>query len=158
MRARLDGKLARDELHLLTLEAGGRKGLWTAVSVAGPTPGQRYGHSVNYKQPLIVLFGGSCAGETRNDTWVLAIDQTPLRWQQLLIEGPVPESRVYHSSGTFTFPETPNTLLIFGGRGKDLAARNDLWTLTHTSHSAWKWTQSAHKEDTSCARYQVGRK
>lgn len=149
----IDGNLANDEIHLLILDTDGSKGTWTTVVIEGPAPGKRYGHTMSYKQPLIILFGGHNEGEPKNDTWVLYIDRTPLRWQKLIIDGDIPCDRVYHSSCTYNGSETEGAIMVFGGRDKDLNACNDLWTLFKQHGNVWKW--SKNKGNTTAARFQV---
>ena len=33
--------------------------MWTIVPVVGPTPGRRYGLSLTYSKPYLVVFGGN---------------------------------------------------------------------------------------------------
>lgn len=139
-------------LHLLVSNIDGTKGNWTNVLVNGPTPGQRYGHTLNYKKPLIVLFGGNTSNELKNDTWILSIDKIPLQWQSLKIEGEIPLERVYHSSCMSGGVESEEMIMIFGGRDKELNSHKDLWTLIRQPENVWKWVKN---EDAEVGRYQV---
>jgi protein phosphatase len=48
--------LASDDLYLLDLKDD--IGIWNTITVIGKTPGRRYGHTLTYAKPLLVLFGG----------------------------------------------------------------------------------------------------
>ena len=53
------GGLASDDLYLLDLKDGEEKAVWNIVPVVGPTPGRRYGHTLVYAKPFLVVFGGN---------------------------------------------------------------------------------------------------
>jgi protein phosphatase len=46
-------------LYLLDLKDGEEKAVWNIVPVVGPTPGRRYGHTLVYAKPFLVVFGGN---------------------------------------------------------------------------------------------------
>ena len=73
------GKLADDELYLLRFKDDVEvdSGSWKKVPVTGKKPGARYGHSVVYFKPYIVVFGGNTGNEPTNDVWGLKIEQSP---------------------------------------------------------------------------------
>jgi protein phosphatase len=69
------GSLASDDLYLLDLREGdGTTGTWTIVPVVGPTPGRRYGHTLTYSRPYLVVFAGNTGQEPVNDFWCLNVD------------------------------------------------------------------------------------
>ncbi len=37
----------------------------------GARPGRRYGHTLCFYKPHLILFGGSTGNETINETWIL---------------------------------------------------------------------------------------
>ena len=55
----LGGGLASDDLYLLDLKDGEDKATWSIVGVVGPTPGRRYGHTLVFAKPFLVVFGGN---------------------------------------------------------------------------------------------------
>ena len=73
------GKYADDELYLLRFKDDVEvdSGSWKKVPVTGKKPGARYGHSVVYFKPYIVVFGGNTGNEPTNDVWGLKIEQSP---------------------------------------------------------------------------------
>ena len=43
----------------------------------GTTPGKRYGHTMVYSKPYLVLFGGNSGTIPINDTWILNLEKSP---------------------------------------------------------------------------------
>lgn len=68
-----NGSLARDELYLLQLRNGEENAQWMIIPVSGQTPGRRYGHSLVFKSPNLVLFGGNDGKNNLKDVWILNI-------------------------------------------------------------------------------------
>ncbi len=53
------GTLAEDDIYLLDLSNGEENAEWRIIPVEeGVSPGKRYGHTLTYMNPYIVLFGG----------------------------------------------------------------------------------------------------
>ena len=50
------GGLAPDELYLLDLKNGEQNAEWIIVPVRGQTPGRRYGHTLVFLKPYLILF------------------------------------------------------------------------------------------------------
>jgi len=152
----LDNKLAIDELYLVSTDENCEKGQWMVVQTDGSTPGKRYGHTMSSKGNYIFLFGGNNSSEITNDLWVLSIDKVPFKWERIEFTGPVPDCRVYHSSCVSDSKGDGSMMLIFGGRSKDQASQNDLWTLFKRANSTWEWVRADYAKDTAPApRYQV---
>jgi len=61
------GSLASDDLFLLDLRQGYQNAQWISVPVLGKTPGRRYGHSIAFSPPYLVIFGGNVGSEPTND-------------------------------------------------------------------------------------------
>jgi len=53
------GSLASDDLFLLDMRGTDDSGIFTVVPVVGITPGRRYGHTLTYTKPFLVVFGGN---------------------------------------------------------------------------------------------------
>ena len=51
------------------------------VPVVGKTPGRRYGHSIVFSKPFLIVFGGNTGTEPVNDVWCLNVDKAPFSWQ-----------------------------------------------------------------------------
>lgn len=61
-----------------------------SIPIVGSTPGRRYGHSMIYIKPHIVVFGGNTGSETVNDAWTLDIEKSPFGWKKLDCVGDLP--------------------------------------------------------------------
>ena len=68
------GGLSEDCLYLFSLNAKDEsEGEWTKIKTIGPTPGERYGHSLTYLNPYFVLFGGNFNPKLSNDIWIINV-------------------------------------------------------------------------------------
>jgi hypothetical protein len=47
----------------------------------------RYGHTVVFAKPNILVFGGNTGTDPVNDVWTLNVDKAPFTWVKLDIEG-----------------------------------------------------------------------
>ena len=56
------------------------------VRVVGKTPGRRYGHTIVFSKPYLIVFGGNTVSESVNDVWVLNVDKAPFSWIGLDLE------------------------------------------------------------------------
>ena len=41
------------------MKNGEDNAVWNIVPVVGPTPGKRYGHTLTYTKPFLIVFGGN---------------------------------------------------------------------------------------------------
>jgi protein phosphatase len=48
-------------------------GVWNPINITGKTPGKRYGHSLSYAKPYLIVFGGNTGDKSVNDCWVLNV-------------------------------------------------------------------------------------
>ena len=53
------GSLVNDDLYLLDVRNGEEMPHWLVVPVVGETPGRRYGHTMVFIKPYIIIFGGN---------------------------------------------------------------------------------------------------
>lgn len=53
------GSLASDDLYLLDMRNGEEMAQWMIVPVVGSTPGRRYGHTIIFSKPHLLVFGGN---------------------------------------------------------------------------------------------------
>lgn len=53
------GSLASDDLYLLDMRNGEDQAQWMIVPVVGSTPGRRYGHTIIFSKPHLMVFGGN---------------------------------------------------------------------------------------------------
>lgn len=81
------GSLASDDLYLLDLRNGDQAAQWMIVPVVGKTPGRRYGHTIVFSKPYLLVFGGNTGSEPVNDVWCLNVDKAPFSWNPLEVAG-----------------------------------------------------------------------
>lgn len=79
----LGGSLASDDLYLLDMRNGEELAQWMIVPVVGSTPGRRYGHSIIFSKPHLLVFGGNTGAEPVNDVWCLSVERAPFSWNKL---------------------------------------------------------------------------
>ena len=71
------GGLVSDDLYMLDARNGEDLAHWMTIPVIGKTPGRRYGHTMVYIKPHIVVFGGNTGSGPVNDLWTLDTEVTP---------------------------------------------------------------------------------
>jgi len=154
------GGLSSDELFLLDLKSGEEKALWIPIEVKGKTPGPRYGHSLVFIKPNIVVFGGNSGNESLNDVWFMNLERSPYSWNYTdLNKGlEMPPARVYHAAAVCSSGAANGMMVLFGGRANDQNALNDTWGLRKHRDGKWDWVKAPHKNQDQVipkVRYQV---
>jgi hypothetical protein len=114
----------------------------------GPTPGKRYGHTLTFFKPYLVIFGGFCGTEPVNDTWVLSTLEIPFKWQIVESKNETPEPRLYHSASVCNSGSAKGMIVIFGGRNKKQESLNDSWGLRKHRDGSWEWVKAPYKGNT----------
>lgn len=109
------------------------------VPIEGQTPGYRYGHSMVYIMPILILFGGSGKSEILNDVWILSTDKTPFKWEKINVNGTFPTARVYHTANLYKVAGNAEMMIIYGGRDKENISLNDLVGIKKDSNNEWEW-------------------
>ena len=74
------GSLASDDLFLLDMRGADDVGIFTVLPVVGATPGRRYGHTMTYTKPFLVVFDGNTGQEIVNDCWCINVEKSPFTW------------------------------------------------------------------------------
>jgi len=148
--------LASDELFLLDIRNGEDKAQWMMVPVVGTTPGRRYGHTLVYFKPNLLIFGGNNGTDAVNDVWLLNVEKAPFTWAKLDIAGELPPGRTYHSASLCTSGTATGMIVIFGGRGYDQSPLNDGWGLRKHRDGHWDWVMAPYKphSEVPLKRYQ----
>lgn len=139
------GSLASDDLYLLDMRPGEDNATWMTVPVVGSTPGRRYGHTLVYIKPHLLVFGGNTGSEPVNDVWCLNVEKAPFTWLKLEIKGDQPPTRVYHSASLCQTGSAMGMMVIFGGRTSDQSALNDTWGLRRHRDGRWDWVRAPYK-------------
>lgn len=132
-------------------------GNWTVVPVVSKTPGRRYGHTITYTKPYLVVFGGNTGQEPVNDCWYLNVEKSPFSWSKIEItKGDTPTARVYHSSCLCNMGSANGMVVVFGGRSLDQVALNDTYGLRRHRNGDWDWVRAPSKieKEQPTGRYQ----
>jgi len=148
--------LASDDLYLLDLRNGDQAAQWMIVPVVGQTPGRRYGHTIVFSKPYLLVFAGNTGTEAVNDVWCLNVDKAPFSWSKLETPGEAPIVRVYHSAALCQTGSATGMMVIFGGRTSDQSALKDTWGLRRHRDGRWDWVKAPYKPNSEepLARYQ----
>jgi protein phosphatase len=139
------GSLSSDELFLLDIRDQERS-QWMAVPVFGPTPGRRYGHSMVFNKPMLIVFGGNTGQQNECDIWVLDVEQSPFKWSEVSVmhaRAPVP--RVYHSAEVCRKGPAAGMMVVFGGRTADNKSLKDTWGIRQHRDGRWDWVEAPTK-------------
>ena len=143
------GGLAEDCLYIFSLNVNDEnEGEWTKIKTAGPTPGERYGHSLTYLEPYFILFGGNFNPNLSNDIWIININDNKNNngeYQWIKVDykndkNSIPVERLYHSSLACNYGKYKNKFMIFGGRDSKNNPLNDLWVL-ELKEKEGEWTK-----------------
>jgi hypothetical protein len=109
------------------------------IPVIGKTPGRRYGHTMVYNKPFILVFGGNSGNEAVNDVWGLNVDKAPFSWVKIEPMSSSPPVRVYHSAALCSIGSATGMMIVFGGRTSDSTALKDTWGLRKHRDGRWDW-------------------
>lgn len=117
---------------------------WMVVPVVGSTPGRRYGHSMVFSKPHLIVFGG-CSAEVLNDVWCLSVEKAPFSWVKLDCGSSQPGPRTYHSAALCTTGSATGMMVVFGGRTADHSTVSDTWGLRRHRDGRWDWVKAPGK-------------
>ena len=131
--------LENENLYIFDMSKGEDKSIWMIIPTVGPNPGKRYGHSLNFISPYVVLFGGNNGNRRLNDVWIFSISVTPFSWSKLDFKDDIPSPRDFHSTSECHIQNRSSMIIVFGGRSKDKASENELWGLRRNQKGKWKW-------------------
>eukprot|EP01017_Pseudomicrothorax_dubius_P030214 TRINITY_DN3749_c0_g1_i5.p1 TRINITY_DN3749_c0_g1~~TRINITY_DN3749_c0_g1_i5.p1 ORF type:complete len:749 (+),score=142.71 TRINITY_DN3749_c0_g1_i5:79-2325(+) len=150
------GGLANDDLYMFDLREGETNARWLTVPVVGSTPGKRYGHSLTFAKPYLVLFGGNTGNEPVNDSWILNVERSPYQWTKLQPSSELPAVRVYHAAAHCSSGAASGMVVVFGGRTADSSALADTWGLRRHRDGRWDWVRAPYKQGDAAilGRYQ----
>jgi len=139
------GSLSSDELYLLDIRNEERS-QWMSVPVLGPTPGRRYGHTMIYNKPLLIVFGGNNGQQAECDIWVLDVERSPFQWNEVsVMHTRCPLPRVYHSAEVCREGPAAGMMVVFGGRTPDNRSLKDTWGLRQHRDGRWDWVEAPTK-------------
>ena len=153
----VEGVFTSDELFMLHMRNTEEEPQWSVIPVVGSTPGKRYGHTLVYSRPNLILFGGNNGVECVNDVWILNMEQKAYIWTYIEIPGSSPSPRLYHSASICTAGNAATMMIIFGGRGSGQVALQDAWGLRRHRNGKWDWIIAPYKSTKQPSkRYQHG--
>ena len=138
-----NGQYATDDLWFLDIK-NQEEVNWMQVPIDGQTPGPRYGHSMVYIYPNLILFGGSSnSGQNHKnvilkDVWIFPTDKTPFNWIRLETEAnSLLTARLYHTSCVYQKASGESeALVLFGGRDSQNVSLKDLCLLVKQKDNA----------------------
>ena len=101
--------LASDELHLLRYSPETKEAAWCILKTAGSkSPGNLYGHTLVFRKPYLVVFGGirhaendmRSASTYQGSAWLLNLDMVKkLEWMEIVSSNDkYPTPRAFHSA------------------------------------------------------------
>ena len=159
-----NGQYATDDLWFLDIK-NQEEANWMQVPIEGQTPGPRYGHSMVYIYPNLILFGGSSnVGLNKKniimkDVWIFPTDKTPFNWIRLDTEGnSILTARLYHTACVYQKINGENeSLVLFGGRDSQNVSLKDLSLLTkqkETNTYQWVYITPKNNDVSPISRHQ----
>ena len=137
------------------------------VPIVGPTPGRlnlydllkkknflffksRYGHTLVYSKPFLIVFGGNTGNEPVNDVWSLNVEKAPFCWNKLDCgKGELPNARVYHAAALCQTGSANGMMVVFGGRTTDGSALNDTWGLRKHRDGRWDFVKGPYRNSSA---------
>ena len=114
-------------------------------------PPERYGHSLIYFKPYLILFGGVLKDKNTlsNDIWLTKLEYQNLfsnpiiKWEHIKpISSEIPEPRIYHTLSIIHSGKAKGMIILFGGRTKEKKALNDCWGLRKHRNNTWEWIRA----------------
>ena len=76
--AALNGMLAPEDLYILDLSNGENNSRWIKMKNSGNLPEKRYGHTMIYYRPFIIIFGGNLGHRLSNDVYIIKMSNEAL--------------------------------------------------------------------------------
>ena len=161
-----NGQYATDDLWFLDIK-NQEEVNWMQVPIDGQTPGPRYGHSMVYIAPNLILFGGSSnSGQNKKnvimkDVWIFPTDKTPFNWIRLETESnSMLTARLYHTSCVYQkISGESEALVLFGGRDSQNVSLKDLCLLVKQKENnkefyQWLYVTPRNNDPAPISRHQ----
>ena len=162
-----NGQYASDDLWFLDIK-NQEEVNWMQVPIEGNTPGPRYGHSMVYIYPNLILFGGSSnSGANKKnvimkDVWIFPTDKTPFNWIRLETESnSLLTARLYHTSCVYQkINGESEALVLFGGRDSQNVSLKDLCLLAkqkdnnNKEYYQWIYVNPKNNDPAPISRHQ----
>ena len=134
--ARTMGKLVDNGVYLLSID--NKKCSSQKLKIQSKQPSSRYGHTLTYLDPYLVLFGGSKGKVLSDGLWIMHMGRDSYMWDRLKINLPSPSPRVYHSAVNWQ-KHNQHFIFFFGGKTGKVKTSNELWVLRRDEQNSWDW-------------------
>lgn len=120
---------------------------WIMVPITGTTPGRRYGHTMCYFKPNIILFGGNNGASSLSDVWFMNSEVNPFQWNEVVLpmNAKKPMERIYHSAAICRDGPASGMMVVFGGRSIQNQSLRDVWGLRQHRNGSWDWIAAPTK-------------
>ena len=156
--ALVGGSIAKEQLYHMQIKESTLQASWSEVKTGPEKPKARYGHSLVFARPTLVLFGGSTGTETLNDVWLLNLTAKAFAWERVAFSAPpYPSPRVYHSADICTQGGAAGMIIVYGGRDAENRTLNEVWGLRRHRSGKWDWVTPPVNQSSEVApmgRYQ----
>ena len=119
-------------------------------------PSERYGHSLIYFKPYLILFGGVLKDKNTlsNELWLTKLEYQNLfsnpiiKWEHIKTSSAeIPEPRIYQTLSIIKQGKAKGMIILFGGRTKEKKAMNDCWGLRKHRNNTWEWIKAPNIGD-----------
>lgn len=117
---------------------------WNKLINEGQGPGRRYGHSIIYKKPYLLILGGYLEKNYTNQVHYTIIDENNFykkqKWNVLKIanNSQIPSPRIYQTFSVCKYGNNSDMIFLFGGRDEKGIPLNDCWGLKNIKER-WEW-------------------
>ncbi|CAA9990146.1 conserved Plasmodium protein, unknown function [Plasmodium knowlesi strain H] len=139
----------------------GVKRAWVHIQAVGRKPSSRYGHTLDFLYPHIVLFGGNenvCDDERtffcKNDLWVLNIRKGKIKrtncqrkrivyfqWEEIEYQSVDPLGRYFHATTVWYDVENKmNNLILYGGKMRKKTSISSRLLVLQNCGNVWRWS------------------
>ncbi|MCQ2816824.1 MAG: metallophosphoesterase, partial [archaeon] len=146
--AKMGGALAPDDLYVLQLSYEDKRSYWIKLENTGAKPGSRYGHTMCYYKPYLLIIGGNLGTVISNEVWICNIENSfstnQISWSKLDCGKNLPCPRMYHASSLCKYGGANNMVIVFGGRGEKNNSLNDCWGLRKHRNGNWDWVSAPY--------------
>lgn len=129
---------------MLDLSNGENNCKWIILPTTGCSPGKRYGHTMCYMKPYLIVFGGNIGSKITNDICLINIDEGILEWKKLETTGDIPYARMYHAASVCKYGGASGMMIVYGGRSESSNALNDTWGLRKHRNGTWDWLKAPY--------------
>ncbi|GAW82840.1 hypothetical protein, conserved [Plasmodium gonderi] len=135
------------------------KRMWVHIKTAGKKPNNRYGHTLDFLYPHLILFGGNenIYDEEnlffKNDLWVLNINKCKTKydknrkkvlyfsWQEIEYQTIDPLGRYFHATTIWYDRENNvNNLILYGGKMKNRTSISNRLLSLQNNGNNWYWS------------------